>query len=135
MYTRLKSCFFVFIIAISISKSTKAQEQNYLTETINFSWVEVPNSSGGVGSQNANISIQNYLPQDNIIVFDVVDSLAGYFRLMGNCSTSEVKSLRQGDFLSSTRVRYQDVEQFHTWIEAKQLTGKLLNAACADQLR
>ena len=108
-----------------LSRSIYFAQSSELTDELdNPEWQEV---------EPAFIDIANIQRNDNdLVIFDTVDYEAGYTRLEGNCRTNQVRTLRDGYFLSTTTVSYRDFSESasHEFSDPSPLQQQLLDIAC-----
>ncbi|MEO0984744.1 MAG: hypothetical protein AAFY20_04260 [Cyanobacteria bacterium J06639_14] len=104
-----------------------AQSPEVTDELENPEWQEV---------EPAFIDIANIQRNGDFVIFDTVDYEAGYTRLEGNCSTNQVRTLRDGYFLSMTTVSYRDFSEptVHEFADSSPLQQQLLEVACAVEV-
>ena len=100
-----------------------AQTPELTDELIDTVWQEV---------EPAFIDVANIQREGDRVIFDTVDYEAGYTRLEGDCSTNQVRTLRDGYFLSMTTVSYRDFSESHTheFADPSPLQQQLLDIAC-----
>ncbi|AFZ46845.1 hypothetical protein Cyast_0873 [Cyanobacterium stanieri PCC 7202] len=107
---------------LTINASVKAE----VAEIRNPSWQLVPNSIGAEVYVNTNGLIRN----GNLVTYDIINDDASYTRLQANCTTNQYRSLRQGDFVSASRVSF--VSTNSPWNRAsKSLDYSLINFVCS----
>jgi len=101
-------------------------------EIMNASWQEVPDTAGTEPgyTDSAYININSISRKGNLVIFDVVNSDVSYARVEGNCRKNQFRPLRQGEFLSATRVSYQEHNENEPWAEANSYQIELISFAC-----
>lgn len=84
-----------------------------MAEIKNPSWQEVPGTRADSNSQDSDpafINVNGIVKNGNVLTYDLVNSdAAGYERVQTNCKTGQFRTIRFGDFKSSTRVSYQNI--------------------------
>jgi len=103
-------------------------------EIKNPSWQEVPGTAPTANtdpqfSGPAYIDINGIERDEDLVIFDIVNSDASYSRVEGNCKTNQFRPLRFGHFETQTTVIYQEYDE--SWKAANEYQGQLLRFACS----
>ncbi len=100
-----------------------------------FTWQVVPDALGNPEPGNPNIPLEPWhittysiVRRGDLVTFEAVSPDAEYVQFLGNCETTHITPQLRGEFLGSTRIRYQ-VAQLD-WQLATDWRLALLRFAC-----
>ena len=105
-----------------------------VSELKNPSWKEVPNTHSSKAIEQyarpAFVDINGIIQKGETVIFDLVNPDVSYSRVEANCKTNNLRSIRQGDFESKTRINYASL--ISSWNFARgEYQQALLNFICS----
>ncbi|WP_190556640.1 hypothetical protein [Anabaena sphaerica] len=97
------------------------------TDTIkNANWEKVPGTEPSQANIDANqydepafLNTNGIIKKGGIVMYDIVNPDASYARLQTNCQTKNFRTIRVGQFISDSKVEYQNI--VGEWGKASEL--------------
>jgi hypothetical protein len=92
----------------------------------NARWEKIPGTEPSEADINANqydepafLNTNGIIKKGGIVMYDIVNPDASYARLQTNCQTKNFRTIRVGQFISNSKVEYQNI--VGEWRKASEL--------------